>query len=232
MANYCPDCWSYCRPVLGTASCWWGVCKTRVSFSYEQLLDEAQRRAEGLTEEDTLKEAKKLRPGDVDPTPETKPARPDAVDLDEDGMNFNPSLTWLCFLELEMLSEARARLANTQGKKAKRKARERQLAEARRLASLQKKRELRAAGIVTTSNLYKMRKTGQFDYSAEVSPIWYAIGTFQFKIPFEKPVPAGFYDPSDDKYERRAPTTGEGKRRSAVELEERKKDKEKLKKRR
>ncbi|KAH9063675.1 pre-mRNA splicing factor component-domain-containing protein [Lactarius deliciosus] len=43
----------------------------------------------------------------------------------------------------EMLSEARARLANTQGKKAKRKARERQLEEARRLAVLQKKRELK-----------------------------------------------------------------------------------------
>lgn len=36
-----------------------------------------------------------------------------------------------------MLSEARARLANTQGKKAKRKAREKQLEEARRLAALQ-----------------------------------------------------------------------------------------------
>jgi len=47
-----------------------------------------------------------------------------------------------------MLSEARARLANTQGKKAKRKARERQLEEARRLAVLQKKRELKAAGII------------------------------------------------------------------------------------
>jgi pre-mRNA-splicing factor CDC5/CEF1 len=52
------------------------------------------------------------------------------------------------FLEKEMLSEARARLANTQGKKAKRKARERQLEEARRLAVLQKKRELKAAGII------------------------------------------------------------------------------------
>lgn len=50
--------------------------------------------------------------------------------------------------EKEMLSEARARLANTQGKKAKRKARERQLEEARRLAILQKKRELKAAGIL------------------------------------------------------------------------------------
>lgn len=60
--------------------------------------------------------------------------------------------------EKEMLSEARARLANTQGKKAKRKARERQLEEARRLAVLQKKRELKAAGImcVITHNAYSM----------------------------------------------------------------------------
>lgn len=56
-------------------------------------------------------------------------------------------------VEKEMLSEARARLANTQGKKAKRKARERQLEEARRLAVLQKKRELKAAGIMYVSLL-------------------------------------------------------------------------------
>ena len=49
--------------------------------------------------------------------------------------------------EKEMLAEARARLANTQGKKAKRKAREKQMEEARRLASMQKRRELLAAGI-------------------------------------------------------------------------------------
>jgi pre-mRNA-splicing factor CDC5/CEF1 len=62
------------------------------------------------------------------------------------------SINISCFyasLEKEMLSEARARLANTQGKKAKRKAREKQLEEARRLAVLQKKRELKAAGIVS-----------------------------------------------------------------------------------
>lgn len=46
-----------------------------------------------------------------------------------------------------MLSEARARLANTQGKKAKRKAREKQLEEARRVAKIQKDRELKQAGI-------------------------------------------------------------------------------------
>lgn len=54
-----------------------------------------------------------------------------------------------------MLSEARARLANTQGKKAKRKARERQLEEARRLAVLQKKRELKAAGIMCVKGLLR-----------------------------------------------------------------------------
>ena len=60
----------------------------------------------------------------------------------------------LCPSEKEMLSEARARLANTQGKKAKRKARERQLEEARRLAVLQKKRELKAAGIMYAISIF------------------------------------------------------------------------------
>jgi pre-mRNA-splicing factor CDC5/CEF1 len=51
-------------------------------------------------------------------------------------------------LEKETLSEAWARLANTQGKKAKWKARERQLEEVRHLAVVQKKRELKAASII------------------------------------------------------------------------------------
>ena len=29
---------------------------------------------------------RKLRPGEIDPNPESKPARPDPVDMDEDGM--------------------------------------------------------------------------------------------------------------------------------------------------
>lgn len=80
-----------------------------------------------------------------------------------------------------MLSEARARLANTQGKKAKRKARERQLEESRRLAVLQKRRELKNAGInikVTTV------KKGQMDYNAD--------------IPFEKAPAPGFYDTQEE----------------------------------
>lgn len=80
-----------------------------------------------------------------------------------------------------MLSEARARLANTQGKKAKRKARERQLEGSRRLAVLQKRRELKNAGInIKIVN----RKKGQMDYNAD--------------IPFEKQAIPGFYDTQEE----------------------------------
>lgn len=58
------------------------------------------------------------------------------------------------------------------------------------------------------------------------------------QIPFEKPVPAGFHDPSEDKYEKdttfkkQTRAEIEGPRRDDVENEERKKDRERLKKRR
>ena len=97
-------------------------------------------------------DARRLRPGDVDPNPEGRPARPDPIDMDED--------------EKEMLAEARARLANTRGKKAKRKAREAQLEEARRLATLQKKRELKAAGIDLKG---KAKRARAIDYNQEVA---------------------------------------------------------------
>lgn len=132
---------------------------------YEYLLDEAQRQEDG---DDGLDDPRKLKPGEIDPNPETKPARPDPKDMDED--------------ELEMLSEARARLANTQGKKAKRKAREKQLEEARRLAALQKRRELRAAGIGLSN---RKRKIKGIDYNNE--------------IPFEKRPAIGFYDTSEER---------------------------------
>ncbi|XP_016401300.1 cell division cycle 5-like protein [Sinocyclocheilus rhinocerous] len=117
-------------------------------MKYGKNQDKAAQRE---NEDDVGDDPRKLKPGEIDPNPETKPARPDPVDMDED--------------ELEMLSEARARLANTQGKKAKRKAREKQLEEARRLAALQKRRELRAAGI----DIQKKRKKKRgVDYNAEI----------------------------------------------------------------
>ena len=83
-----------------------------------------------------------------------------------------------------MLSEARARLANTQGKKAKRKAREKQLEEARRLAALQKRRELRMAGLRVRPKRPKKR---QIDYNTE--------------IPFEKTPAIGFYGTANESYD-------------------------------
>lgn len=233
-------------------------------------------------EEEVGDDPRKLKPGEIDPNPETKPARPDPVDMDEGlltnlilqctimkrwnlipskGENVSefliylPICSYICHYscskcaqtkqincvclsvllsvdELEMLSEARARLANTQGKKAKRKAREKQLEEARldihsllvisrllffffqallfgyffmpgdfslqnssevqnlkrhnwmfltfchrRLAALQKRRELRAAGIDVQK---KRKKKRGVDYNAE--------------IPFEKkPAPVTYW---------------------------------------
>lgn len=117
-----------------------------------------------------------------------------------------------------MLSEARARLANTQGKKAKRKARERNLEEARRLAMLQKKRELKAAGIQTR---FKLKQKGM-DYNAD--------------IPFEKQAAPGFYDTTEEQAKAKPLPVGKtmrelegGKRKKDMEDAERRKRQKKAK---
>ncbi|KAJ1652272.1 Pre-mRNA-splicing factor cef1 [Dispira simplex] len=183
LAKLMPTQWRTIAPIVGRTP---AQCLER----YQRLLDEAEQTdaaagtstglglagpqgAEGSAP--TADSVRRLRPGEIDPHPETKPARPDPIDMD--------------YEEKEMLSEARARLANTQGKKAKRKARERQIEEARRLVALQKRRELKAAGI----ELKSRKKTKGMDYNAE--------------IPFEKQPLPGFYD-----------TTKELKRRTDVDL--------------
>ncbi|KAG8196130.1 hypothetical protein JTE90_007866 [Oedothorax gibbosus] len=196
LAKLMPTQWRTIAPIIGRTA-------AQCLEHYEYLLDQAQRKEE---DGDVADDPRKLKPGEIDPNPETKPARPDPQDMDED--------------ELEMLSEARARLANTQGKKAKRKAREKQLEEARRLAALQKRRELRMAGI----QLEAKKRKRTVDYNAE--------------IPFEKkPVP-GLYDTSEEKYDPMNPDYRrlrqqqlEGELRSEKEEKERKKDKQKLKNR-
>ena len=170
LAKLMPTQWRTIAPIVGRTA-------TQCLERYQRLLDEAEARENdefglggpegGETQAPTGDDVRRLRPGELDPDPESKPARPDTIDLDED--------------EKEMLSEARARLANTQGKKAKRKARERQLEESRRLAVLQKRRELKNAGInIKITN----RKKGEMDYNADV--------------PFEKAPAAGFYDTLDE----------------------------------
>ncbi|KAF9227194.1 hypothetical protein BS17DRAFT_775092 [Gyrodon lividus] len=167
LAKLMPTQWRTIAPRVGRTA-------TQCLERYQKLLDEAETKENeelglsgpGGETGPGVDDVRRLRPGEIDPDPETKPARPDPIDMDED--------------EKEMLSEARARLANTQGKKAKRKARERQLEEARRLAVLQKKRELKAAGIITR---HKTKQKGM-DYNAD--------------IPFEKKPAPGFYDTSEE----------------------------------
>ncbi|XP_028554480.1 cell division cycle 5-like protein isoform X2 [Dendrobium catenatum] len=189
LAKLMPTQWRTIAPIVGRTP---SQCLER----YEKLLDAACAKDENYEPND---DPRKLRPGEIDPNPESKPARPDPVDMDED--------------EKEMLSEARARLANTRGKKAKRKAREKQLEEARRLASLQKRRELKAAGI---DNRHRRRKRKGIDYNAE--------------IPFEKRPPPGFFDVSGEEKpaeQHKFPTTIEeleGKRRVDIETQLRRQD--------
>ncbi|KAG2498099.1 hypothetical protein HYH03_003857 [Edaphochlamys debaryana] len=142
LAKLMPCQWRTIAPIVGRTP---AQCLDR----YERLLDQAVSKDVAYDPRD---DPRRLRPGEIDPNPESKPARPDAVDMDED--------------EKEMLSEARARLANTRGKKAKRKAREKQLEEARRLAMLQKTRELKAAGIEVRG---KFKNAKAIDYNAEVA---------------------------------------------------------------
>lgn len=164
LAKLMPAQWKTIGPLVG------GRTAIQCQERYEQLLDEAAT-AEG--EHDLgggdSGSSKKLRAGDIDPHPETKPARPDPIDMDED--------------EIEMLQEARARLANTQGKKAKRKAREKLLQEAKRLADLQKRRELKQAGLLSSAARTKSRSGKRARREIDLG----------VEIPFHKPAPAGFH---------------------------------------
>ncbi|OAK98897.1 hypothetical protein IQ06DRAFT_327382 [Phaeosphaeriaceae sp. SRC1lsM3a] len=170
MAKLLPTQWRTIAPIVGRTA-------TQCLERYQKLLDEQEAREGGdlglagpeggESAAPSADDVRRLRPGEVDSYSESRPAKPDAIDMDEE--------------DKEMLSEARARLANVSGKKAKRKARERQLEESRRLALLQKRRELKAAGI----NIKITSKKGNhIDYNADV--------------PLEKEVPSGFFDTTNE----------------------------------
>jgi pre-mRNA-splicing factor CDC5/CEF1 len=140
LAKILPTQWQTIAPIVGRTA-------HQCMEHYERLLD----RAQGKDEMD-VNDPRRLRPGEIDPAPETKPARADAIDMDDD--------------EKEMLQEARARLANIRGRKAKRKAREKMIEDARRLSHLQKHRELLAAGLGGYKK--KFVRKGAIDYSTEI----------------------------------------------------------------
>lgn len=199
LAKLMPCQWRSIAPLVGRTA-------TQCLEHYERLLDAAQDRQLAPTDD-----PRRLRPGEIDPAPESKPARPDPIDMDED--------------EKEMLSEARARLANTLGKKAKRKARERQLDEARRLAQIQKRREQKMAGVASGRRRRDLKKE-----AVEINP--------NEEIPFFTPVPDGLHDISsevvaqrDRKFQAEELARLEGVKRSRNAASEAQKDKEKMAKR-
>ena len=53
----------------------------QINILYMYCRDKAQQKDIEPGEDDP----RKLKPGEIDPNPETKPARPDPVDMDEDG---------------------------------------------------------------------------------------------------------------------------------------------------
>lgn len=179
LAKLMPSQWRSIAPLVGRTA---NQCIER----YQKLLDDAEaREKQGFASNNDLNlsgvqgdaaaptqennNRKVITAGEGDALAESKPARPDPMDMDED--------------EKEMLSEARARLANTQGKKAKRKDRERMLAESSRLAMLQKRRELKQAGI--NMKLGNKKSTTSIDYNAD--------------IPFQHKPAAGVHDTSEEK---------------------------------
>lgn len=94
LAKLMPTQWRTIAPIVGRTA---NQCLER----YQRLLDEAEQRevAEGGDElgltgtgaeaGPSADDVRRLRPGEVDPDPEAKPARPDPIDMDEDGMRFS-----------------------------------------------------------------------------------------------------------------------------------------------
>lgn len=168
LAKLLPNQWRSIASVMGRTA-------THCLERYQKLLDDALKDGEGDDVDPNAVDTSLQGPG-IEALPalgnafESLPSMPDMENMDED--------------DAEMLSEAKARLANTQGKKAKRKERERLVEESRRVALLQKRRELKAAGINISLVLKNKKRRKEFDYNAD--------------IPHEHQPPPGLYDTSQE----------------------------------
>jgi pre-mRNA-splicing factor CDC5/CEF1 len=173
LSRLLPNQWRSIASTLGRTA-------TQCVERYQRLLDETSGISSssndlglsgpGMETSASIGGSRDVQIGDLNVDAETKEARPDAVDLDD--------------YEKEMVSEARARLANTKGKKATRKARERMLEESKRIALLQKRRELKQSGINTKLRAPRKKYATQTDYNAD--------------IPFEHRPSEGFYDTKEE----------------------------------
>lgn len=168
LAKLLPNQWRSIASVMGRTA-------THCLERYQKLLDDVLKDDDSNENDPNAVDTSLQGPG-IEALPalgnafESLPSKPDMEDMDED--------------DAEMLSEAKARLANTQGKKAKRKERERLMEESRRIALLKKRRELKAAGINISLVLKNRKRRKEFDYNAD--------------IPHEHQPPPGLYDTSQE----------------------------------
>ena len=73
--------WRTVAPIVGRTA-------TQCLERYQKLLDENEELELAGPSDDigpSVDDIRRLRPGEIDPDPETKPARPDSIDMDEDG---------------------------------------------------------------------------------------------------------------------------------------------------
>lgn len=92
-----PTQWRTIAPIVGRTA-------TQCLERYQKLLDEAESKEaqelglagpEGPEGQPSADDIRRLRPGEIDPDPETKPARPDPIDMDEDGSPLTSSIRTL-----------------------------------------------------------------------------------------------------------------------------------------
>lgn len=94
-----PTQWRTIAPIVGRTA-------TQCLERYQKLLDEAEAKENeemglagpGGEAGPSADDVRKLRPGEIDPDPETKPARPDPIDMDEDGM----FTSWIVVITIEL----------------------------------------------------------------------------------------------------------------------------------
>ena len=93
-----PTQWRTIAPIVGRTA-------TQCLERYQKLLDEAEAKENeelglggpGDEAGPSADDIRRLRPGEIDPDPETKPARPDPIDMDEDGAySATPAILRVC----------------------------------------------------------------------------------------------------------------------------------------
>ncbi|CCE63977.1 hypothetical protein TPHA_0G01400 [Tetrapisispora phaffii CBS 4417] len=153
LARKIPNQWRTIADLMGRPA---QLCMDRYNDLLSNHLSREEVSKNGGTEDDLLQFQKSMdfKLGEMNPVAESLVAKPDNGELETD--------------EKEMLEEAKARLMNTQGKKATRKIRERMLEQSKHIAELQRRRELKQSKIDTKLKKGRKRYATEIDYNEDI----------------------------------------------------------------